>query len=132
MAAMTSVASALATKKITDMATTQVKADLARAQEITSSDLKQVKQDTVNALNQLQNSVINSLTQTETYALGQCLNRCKTAAKAMIAAHNMSLRNSNLSAGSGRHKKRKTSKITNKKRTNKRRYKKNSKTKKYH
>ena len=129
---MTSAATALATKKITDMATTQVKADLSRAQEITSSDLQNVKQDTIIALNQLQNSVINSLTQTETYALGQCLNRCKTAAKAMIAAHDISLKSNNLSVGAGRHKKRKTNKKTNKKRNNKRRYKKYSKTKKYH
>ena len=104
-------------------------ADIIRCYE---ADLQNVKQDTIIALNQLQNSVINSLTQTETYALGQCLNRCKTAAKAMIAAHDISLKSNNLSVGAGRHKKRKTNKKTNKKRNNKRRYKKYSKTKKYH
>ena len=44
-------------------------------------DLEKVKGDTINALKQLQGSILNSLTETETYALGQCLNRCKTAAK---------------------------------------------------
>ena len=124
---MTSAATAMATKKLTDMATAQAKADLARAQEITSADLKQVKQDTINALNQLQSSVINSLTQTETYALGQCLNRCKTAAKAMLLAHDQSIKLNSVSVGAGRRKK-----TRNKRQTNKRRYKKKSKTKKYH
>lgn len=129
MAAMSSAATALATKKIKDMATKQLSSDLARANEIKNADVLQVKQDTVDALNQLQSSVINSLTKTETYALGQCLNRCKTAAKSMIAAHDISM-NAQRLYGAGR---RKNKRRTNKKRTNKKRKnKKYSKTKKYH
>jgi hypothetical protein len=127
MAAMSSAATALATKKLKDIAAKQINADLSRANEIKNADVLQVKQDTVDALNQLQSSVINSLTRTETYALGQCLNRCKTAAKSMIAAHDLSMNSQSLS-GAGRRKKRRT----NKKRTNKRRTNKRRTNKKYH
>ena len=67
--------------------------DINRGKQMTSADLNKVKGDTINALKQLQGSVLNSLTETETYALGQCLNHCKTKAKLMLSAYNASLQN---------------------------------------
>ena len=92
--------------------------------------MKKVKEDTINALKQLQGSILNSLTDTETYALGQCLNRCKTAAKAMLAAHDSSMQTNSMGGNSmggnsmggnsmGGRKKRKTKKTKHRKGTKK-------------
>jgi hypothetical protein len=84
--------------------------------------LEKVKGDTINALKQLQGSILNSLTETETYALGQCLNRCKTAAKAMIAAHDATMQTNNTIQTNnimGGRKRRKTKKRKHRKGTKK-------------
>ena len=84
--------------------------------------MEKVKGDTINALKQLQGSILNSLTETETYALGQCLNRCKTAAKAMIAAHDATMQTNNTmqtTNSMGGRKKRKTKRIKRRKGTKK-------------
>ena len=89
---MASLAASYATSKVSTLASD----DLARGKQMATADLEKVKGDTINALKQLQGSVLNSLTETETYALGQCLNRCKTAAKSMIMAHDASLQTNSL------------------------------------
>jgi hypothetical protein len=94
--------------------------ELNKGKQVATADLEKVKGDTINALKQLQGSVLNSLTETETYALGQCLNRCKTAAKAMIAAHDSSIQANSMGANSmGGRKKRKTKKRKHRKGTKK-------------
>jgi|688.fasta_scaffold1022722_1 hypothetical protein len=105
---MASVAASYATKYATKYASDEIN----RGTQTAKADLDKVKGDTINALKQLQGSVINSLTETETYALMQCLNRCKTAAKDMIAAHDASLQ---LSPQGGKKGRRKTNKRKNKK-----------------
>lgn len=100
------------------------KNDLSRANQIKDEDTKQVKADVVNALTELQNTIKQSLTNTQTYALGDCLNRCKTSAKAMLLAHD-----SNKQVGSSGPSNKKRS---NKKRSNKKRSNKNRSNKKYY
>jgi len=108
---MASLAASYATSKVTSLAADE----LNKGKQVATADLEKVKGDTINALKQLQGSVLNSLTETETYALGQCLNRCKTAAKAMIAAHDSSMQTNSM----GGRKKRKTKKRKHRKGTKK-------------
>jgi hypothetical protein len=114
---MANLVASYATSKVSSLAADE----LNKGKQVATADLEKVKGDTINALKQLQGSVLNSLTETETYALGQCLNRCKTAAKAMIAAHDSSMQTNNSMGG---RKKRKT------KKGKKRKHRKG--TKKYH
>jgi len=102
----------LATAYLTNTATSLAKNEIGKGTQAATKDLDKVKKETINALYQLQGSVLNSLTDTETYALGQCLARCKTAAKEMIAAHNSSMQTNS----TGGRKKIKTKKIKTKKR----------------
>ena len=114
---MANLVASYATSKVSSLAGDE----LNKGKQVATEDLKKVKEDTINALKQLQGSILNSLTDTETYALGQCLNRCKTSAKAMIAAHDSSMQTNNSMGG---RKKRKTKK---------RKHRKHRKsTKKYH
>jgi hypothetical protein len=99
---MASLAASYATSKVSTLTSDE----LARGKQMATADLEKVKGDTINALKQLQGSILNSLTETETYALGQCLNRCKTAAKAMIMAHDASMQ----TTGMGGRKTRRTKK----------------------
>jgi hypothetical protein len=108
---MASLAASYATSKVSSLAADE----LNKGKQVATADLEKVKGDTINALKQLQGSVLNSLTETETYALGQCLNRCKTAAKAMIAAHDSSMQANSM----GGRKKRKTKKRKHRKGTKK-------------
>jgi len=100
--------------------------DINRGKQMTSDDLNKVKGDTINALKQLQGSVLNSLTETETYALAQCLNHCKTKAKSMLSAYNASLQAENGAYNMGGNKKKRRTK--NKRRKGNKKY---SNTKKY-
>ena len=108
---MASLVASYATSKVSSLAGDE----LNKGKQVATEDLKKVKEDTINALKQLQGSILNSLTDTETYALGQCLNRCKTAAKAMLAAHDSSMQ-TNIMGG---RKKRKTKKTKHRKGTKK-------------
>ena len=118
---MASLAASYATSKVTSLAADE----LNKGKQVATADLEKVKGDTINAFKQLQGSVLNSLTETETYALGQCLNRCKTAAKAMLAAHDSSMQTNSMGANSmgansmGGRKKRKTKKRKHRKGTKK-------------
>jgi len=109
---MANLVASYATSKATSLAGDEFN----KGKQVATADLEKVKGDTINALKQLQGSILTSLTETETYALGQCLNRCKTAAKAMIAAHDATMQ-TNISMG-GR-KKRKTKRIKRRKGTKK-------------
>ena len=108
---MASLVASYATSKVSSLAGDE----LNKGKQVATEDLKKVKEDTINALKQLQGSILNSLTDTETYALGQCLNRCKTAAKAMLAAHDSSMQTNSM----GGRKKRKTKKRKHRKGTKK-------------
>ena len=115
---MANLVASYATSKATSLAGDEFN----KGKQVATADLEKVKGDTINALKQLQGSILNSLTETETYALGQCLNRCKTSAKAMIAAHNSSIQlNSNMQTNNslGGRKKRKTKKRKHRKGTKK-------------
>jgi len=109
---MASLAASYATSKVSSIAAEE----LNKGKQVATADVEKVKGDTINALKQLEGTVLNSLTATETYALVQCLNRCKTAAKAMIAAHDASIQTNNTMGG---RKKRKTKKRTHRKGTKK-------------
>jgi hypothetical protein len=106
----------------TSKATSLVGDEFNKGKQVATADLEKVKGDTINALKQLQGSILTSLTETETYALGQCLNRCKTAAKAMIAAHDASMEINNTMPTNntmGGRKKRKTKRRKHRKGTKK-------------
>ena len=109
---MANLVASYATSKATSLAGDEFN----KGKQVATADLEKVKGDTINALKQLQGSILNSLTETETYALGQCLNRCKTAAKAMIAAHDASMQTNNTMGG---RKKRKTKRRKHRKGTKK-------------
>ena len=108
---MANLVASYATSKASSLAADEFN----KGKEVATADLEKVKGDTINALKQLQGSILNSLTETETYALGQCLNRCKTAAKAMIAAHDDTMQINNM----GGRKKRKTKRTKRRKGTKK-------------
>jgi len=109
---MANLVASYATSKATSLAGDEFN----KGKQVATADLEKVKGDTINALKQLQGSILNSLTETETYALGQCLNRCKTAAKAMIAAHDATMQTNNSMGG---RKKRKTKRTKRRKGTKK-------------
>ena len=109
---MASLVASYATSKATSLAGDEFN----KGKQVATADLEKVKGDTINALKQLQGSILTSLTETETYALGQCLNRCKTAAKAMIAAHDATMQTNNTMGG---RKKRKTKRRKHRKGTKK-------------
>ena len=92
---MANLVASYATSKVSSIAADE----LNRGKQVATADLEKVKGDTINALKQLQGSVLNSLTDTETYALAQCLNRCKTAAKAMLSAYDTSIQTNNNMGG---------------------------------
>ena len=98
-----------------------------RGKQVATADVNKVKEDTITALKQLQGSVLNSLTETETYALAQCLNHCKTKAKSMLSAYNASLQNSASNGAYNMGGNKKNRKTKNKRRKGNKRY---SKTKK--
>ena len=149
---MASMIGSIAATQLKNKVSTQVKKDIDRVNNNAKQDSINVKTAAKTAAYKafldISKAISESVSDTETVALGNCLNRCKTDAKDMISSHNAfktSRQNSinfnkRISGGSNKRRinkkqinKRRTNKRrTNKRRTNKRRTNKRRTNKKYY
>jgi hypothetical protein len=147
---MASMIGSIAATQLKNKVSSQVKTDIDRVNNNAKQDSINVKTAAKTAAYKafldISKAISESVSDTETVALGNCLNRCKTDAKDMISSHNAfklsrqsSAYNSepnsinfNKRISGGSNKRQTNKRRTNKRRTNKRRTNKRRTNKKYY